>query len=76
MTCCKWDNARNGKNGIYRMRVQEVWVDALTRLLHEHMVVTCLDPTNAAITAYNFETTVSSELRCAAARTDDLTLDT
>ena len=59
---CKWDNSRNGKNGIYRMRVREDYVAALMNLLHEHIVVTRLDPSNAAISAYNFETTVDSEL--------------
>ena len=55
LTTCKWDTTRNGKNGVYRLRVQEAWVDALMRILHEHMVVTRLDPTNAAMSAYNFE---------------------
>ena len=62
LTTCKWETTRNGKNGVYRMRVQECWVDALMRVLHDHMVVTRLDPTNAAMSAYNFETTVDSEL--------------
>ena len=30
LTCCKWDSARNGKNGTYRMRVQEVWLGGCT----------------------------------------------
>ena len=62
LTTCKWETTRNGKNGVYRMRVQECWVDALMRVLHDHMVVTRLDPTNAAMSAYNFEATVDSEL--------------